>query len=157
MPLDSLYNLEPLTTFFRPRSASISSRRHSFGNGNDFPSSSSKGTGSVSSSQSSTAALASKTVVCQLCKEVVAGVRYAPHLERCMNGGKRGARKHYDFLHDNTSQSLPYYSKPKPKKEFVDPHPDSLVVRIRFKNGGIMPSKRHELILLDYLTLCLCF
>lgn len=78
-----------------------------------------------------------KTVICQLCKESVAGVRYAPHLERCMNGGKRGARRHYDYLHD-TSAGLPYYnSKPKVKKEFVDPHPESLVLRFRVKNGGM--------------------
>jgi hypothetical protein len=85
-----------------------------------------------------------RTVVCPLCKESVAGVRYAPHLERCMNGGKRGVRRHYDFLHDN-AVSLPYYSsKPKQKKEFVDPYPDSLVIRVRVKNGGpVGPPLRH--------------
>lgn len=77
-----------------------------------------------------------KTVICQICKESVAGVRYAPHLERCMNGGKRGVRRHYEFLQD-TSVSLPYYnSKPKQKKEFIDPFPESLVVKVRVKNGG---------------------
>lgn len=87
-------------------------------------------------SSSSGSSWMNKTVICQLCKESVAGVRYAPHLERCMNGGKRGARRHYDYLHD-TSAGLPYYnSKPKVKKEFVDPHPESLVLRFRVKNGG---------------------
>ncbi len=80
----------------------------------------------------------SKTVICQICKENVAGVRYAPHLERCMNGGKRGIRRHYEYLHD-TSLSLPYYSsKPKAKKEFIDPHPTSLILKFKVKNGGIL-------------------
>jgi hypothetical protein len=102
-------------------------------------------TGSAGGISSSSSNWMNRTVVCPLCKESVAGVRYAPHLERCMNGGKRGVRRHYDFLHDN-AVSLPYYSsKPKQKKEFVDPYPDSLVIRVRVKNGGncSMLSKLH--------------
>ena len=34
--------------------------------------------------------LSSTVVGCPICKEVVSGHRFAPHLEKCMNGGKRG-------------------------------------------------------------------
>jgi hypothetical protein len=47
-----------------------------------------------------------------------------------MNGGKRGTRRHYDYLRDEV------YDRPKPKKEFVDPFPDSFIVRIKMRNGG---------------------
>lgn len=91
-----------------------------------------------------------KTVTCQLCKEQVAGARYAPHLERCMNGGKRGTRKHYDAL----PNMLQYYSsKPKIKKEFVDPFPDSLVVRIKLRNGVPVGNSHRQGASLDEFTL----
>lgn len=88
-----------------------------------------------------------RAVVCSLCGEAVAGSRYAPHLEKCMNGGKRGSKKHYDSLQD------PVY-KSKYKKEFVDPYPNSLVVRIRYKNGGKSPRL---LLMTTFLILvCMC-
>jgi hypothetical protein len=74
-----------------------------------------------------------------------------------MNGGKRGARRHYDYLHDVPSTGLPYYSKPRVKKEVVDPHPDSLIVKIKVKSGSksniryFSPSKSDDkLILVPY-------
>jgi hypothetical protein len=77
----------------------------------------------------------SGTVNCPICNELVAGRRFAPHLEKCMNGGKRGSKRHYDYLHDEPSSKVSL----KPKVEVVeqvDPHPKSLVVRIKLRNGG---------------------
>ena len=52
-----------------------------------------------------------------------------------MNGGKRGTRKYSEiFLEDS-------YLKPHTKKQEVDPHPNSLIVRVKLRNGGIvLPS-----------------
>lgn len=71
-----------------------------------------------------------RNVSCPICEELVGASRFAYHLEKCMNGGKRGTRKHYDYLHDEVME------RPKPKKEFVDPHPNSMIVKIKLKNGG---------------------
>jgi hypothetical protein len=68
-----------------------------------------------------------KPVACNICGKEIAGSRYAPHLERCMNGGKRGAKR-YDFLTDDL--------RAKTKKDFVDPCPQSMVVKIKFRQGG---------------------
>jgi len=76
-----------------------------------------------------------RSVKCPMCYETIGGQRFAPHLEKCMKGGKRGGRKDKYY----SSLSLPYYNinaaKPKPPMTLVDPHPQSLVVRIRLKNG----------------------
>lgn len=69
-------------------------------------------------------------VPCNVCGEEVSGLRFASHLERCINGGKRGGRKFYESLKD------PVEPKPKIRKETVDPHPTSLIVRVKLRNGG---------------------
>ena len=52
-----------------------------------------------------------------------------------MNGGKRGSKRHYDYLHDEPSSKVSL--KPKVEvTELIDPHPKSLIVRIKLRNGG---------------------
>ena len=55
-----------------------------------------------------------------------------------MNGGKRGSKRNYDYLHDE-SFGKPVASKPPKLAEVTipDPYPNSLVIRIKFKNKGI--------------------
>lgn len=72
---------------------------------------------------------------CPICNELVAGRRFAPHLERCMHGGKRGTKRHYDYLHDELGKSL-VKAKSSDVIEPQDPHPKSLVIRIKLKQGG---------------------
>ncbi len=74
----------------------------------------------------------SRNVTCPICNELVAGTRFAPHLEKCMNGGKRGSRKFNDALFEDSSGRAPKAAK----VVEVDPYPTSLIVRIRLKNGG---------------------
>ena len=74
-------------------------------------------------------------VSCPMCSEKIAGVRFAPHLERCMNGGKRGSRRHYESLQDNVKLSK---SKKGALERSFDPYPNSLVVKIKLKSGGIL-------------------
>ncbi len=81
----------------------------------------------------SKASTISLTVACPICGDVVAGTRFAPHLEKCMNGGKRGSRKYFDVLGDD---AMVGFRPPKVKVAVPDPHPESLVVRIRMKYGG---------------------
>ena len=70
------------------------------------------------------------------------GLRFAPHLEKCLRGGKRGSKlssssssSSYALSYAN---SLPYIPRnvSKPKKTFIDPYPDSLIIKIKLKNGG---------------------
>ena len=77
--------------------------------------------------EKSASVASNKSVTCNICSESVAGTRFAQHLERCMNGGKRGVRKNFDFLRDKV--------KVRVKKEVVDPDPRSPIVRIKLKNG----------------------
>ena len=80
-----------------------------------------------------------KIVACPICGETVAGQRFAPHLEKCINGGKRGGGlpKKSSLPSKCSSQTagfhLPYYTAPRK----IDPHPSSLVIRIRLKDGGL--------------------
>ena len=87
-------------------------------------------------------------VTCPVCYETVAGQRFAPHLEKCLNGGKRGggpskkASLPSSCTTNNLGIGLPYYTAPKK----IDPYPLSLVIRIRLKDGGkalsrTMPSQ----------------
>jgi len=72
-------------------------------------------------------------VSCPVCKEAVAGQRFAPHLEKCLNGGKRGGlgnKKSSSF--SALGIGLPYYNVTKK----VDHYPQSLVVRVKLKDGG---------------------
>jgi hypothetical protein len=80
-------------------------------------------------------------VYCPICNEQVSGLRFANHLEKCMRGGKRGARGSRAF----TELSLPYHS-PKVK---IDPHPLSLIIRIKMKNGQVRPGQIREGVSLD--------
>ena len=91
-----------------------------------------------------------KIVACPICGETVAGQRFAPHLEKCINGGKRGGGlpKKSSLPSKGSSQSagfhLPYYTAPRK----IDPHPSSLVIRIRLKDGGKTHPWFHYLLLL---------
>ena len=76
-------------------------------------------------------------VSCPICYEQVSGLRFANHLEKCMRGGKRGARGSRPFA----ELSLPYISTTKVK---VDPHPQSLVIRVKLKNGQLKPGQIRE-------------
>lgn len=76
------------------------------------------------------------TVCCPICKEEVSGVRFAPHLEKCMNGGKRGGKKFSKAIDDYT-YSLPMKTyKPRNIPEVIDPHPESLIIKVKLRNGG---------------------
>ena len=136
--LDEIYNVEPIESFFEQekltgnllnimiscvRVISVISQI-SLPVGNQAASSSSSG-----------------TVNCPICNEIVSGRRFAPHLEKCMNGGKRGSKRHYDYLHDDVfGGGLGNKSLSKAKSmdslELQDSFPHSLVVKIKLKNGG---------------------
>lgn len=74
-----------------------------------------------------------RPVVCNICGKDVAGSRFAVHLERCMNGGKRSNRRHYEVLGGDDLR--------KAKKEIVDPFPQSMVVRVKVRAGGrLLPN-----------------
>ena len=92
------------------------------------------------------------TVNCPICSEIVSGRRFAPHLEKCMNGGKRGSKKHYDYIHDDalTSKAL---VKPKSSEslEAQDAYPKSLIVRIKLKNGGNLTYQNGV-----HINVCVC-
>mmetsp|Transcript_2848 Transcript_2848/g.4315 ORF Transcript_2848/g.4315 Transcript_2848/m.4315 type:complete len:192 (+) Transcript_2848:161-736(+) len=75
-------------------------------------------------------------VSCPLCKERVAGQRFALHLEKCLNGGKRSAstrRKPTAYTEEKVS--VPTQTRPRSSY-------GSLVVRIRLKDGAPIPQKR---------------
>ncbi|RYH29040.1 hypothetical protein EON65_09885 [archaeon] len=71
---------------------------------------------------------ASRFVSCNVCGKDIVGSRFAPHLERCMNGGSRTTTGGFDLLPDTVKEKV--------KKEPVDPHPTSMVIRIKMRNGG---------------------
>ena len=68
-----------------------------------------------------------------MCHELVAGTRFAVHLEKCMNGGKRGSRRFYESLIDDGYKGV---VKPKIINGFIDPYPKSLIIKIKLRNGG---------------------
>lgn len=102
--------------------------------------SSTKSNGSSLSSNSSNGSNNGNTngliVCCPICIEQVSGLRFANHLEKCMRGGKRGARGSRPF----TELSLPY-TYPKVR---VDPYPQSLVIRFKIKNGQVRTGQIRE-------------
>lgn len=98
----------------------------------------------VRSGIQSSSGAASGTVNCPICHELVSGKRFAPHLERCMNGGKRGSKRNYDYLHDEPAPARPA-AKVKPVETDQDPLRNSLIVRLKLKNGG------------KHLPLCITF
>ena len=73
---------------------------------------------------------------CPICRESVGASRFAPHLEKCMRGGKRSAKV------ATTTEVSTLFSDglllpvEKPNIQLEDPYPNSLVVRIRVRNGG---------------------
>ena len=75
-------------------------------------------------------------VTCPVCYATVAGTRFAPHLEKCLNGGTRGGlpakKASLSSSSNNMGIGLPYYTQVKK----VDPYPNSLIVRVRLKDGG---------------------
>jgi hypothetical protein len=75
-------------------------------------------------------------VQCPVCNESVGAVRFAPHLEKCLRGGKRGNRDTKSSLFD---VGLQYATKVKAVPK--DPHPESLVIRIKTKNGVPKPNQ----------------
>ena len=94
----------------------------------------------------------SNIVTCPVCYETVAGQRFAPHLEKCLNGGKRGGlpskkASGAGCSTNNMGIGLPYYSQIKK----VDPYPLSLIVRIRLKDGC------KNIIYVVFLSICLLF
>lgn len=89
-----------------------------------------------------------QTVFCPVCGSEVSGKRFAPHLEKCFRGMKRGSKSSASFA----ANSLPY-DNIKPKKPFIDPFPDSLVVKIKLKNGGMFLCIRVFIITQDKLVI----
>lgn len=71
-----------------------------------------------------------------MCNEMVSGRRFAPHLERCMNGGKRGSKRHYDFLHDDYGSRSLVKPKSSDALDQADLYPKSLIIRMQLRNGG---------------------
>lgn len=141
--LDEIHNLVPLQVLIdkmketegvlSEKSKTKTKLNHQIPSNNSQSTKQSKAGGK---SKASTKAASNITnVPCVICKESVSGSRFAVHLEKCMNGGKRGSRRFYESLDYHTTS----YKAPKaPKqsdKDLPDPYPDSLVVRIKLKNG----------------------
>jgi hypothetical protein len=148
--MDDIYNLEPVDGYFAQeklngncyckilRSTAVASYV-------DFPAL------SCYVGNSTQLAFGGAMVSCPICTETVSGRRFAPHLEKCMNGGKRGSKRHYDYLHDEIGTK----ALPKPKSsdalDQLDLYPSSLIVRIKLRNGGeIIP--RYSVGLCDKLV-----
>jgi hypothetical protein len=72
----------------------------------------------------------SQVVVCPVCLQEVAGQRFAPHLEKCLRGGQRGSKR------TESKEIIIESSSIKRKRIHVDPYPNSLIVRIKLRNGG---------------------
>jgi hypothetical protein len=51
-----------------------------------------------------------------------------------MNGGKRGARRYSEVFLDDFKPSAP-------RKVETDAHPDSLIVKVKLRNGGIVVTQ----------------
>jgi hypothetical protein len=78
-----------------------------------------------------TSAFGSQVAQCPICSQLVAGSRFAPHLERCLGGGKRAGRGHFSSLEEVVKKVK---SQP-----FVDPHPNSAIVRIKLRSTDGLP------------------
>jgi hypothetical protein len=86
--------------------------------------------------------------MCPVCLELVGGLRFAPHLEKCMNGGKRGGisrRKPMNpaiidpLLHENQTTSSTKVSRKRIVENATSSH-GSLIVRIKMENNGLYNS-----------------
>ena len=79
-----------------------------------------------------TSSFGSQIAQCPICSQLVAGSRFAPHLERCLGGGKRVGRTNFSSLEEVVVKKV----KPQP---FVDPHPNSAIVRIKLRSTDGLP------------------
>jgi len=67
---------------------------------------------------------------CPVCLEQVSGTRFAPHLEKCINGGKRvsvSRTSYYDDAGWMQTKKVP----------FTDPYPSSHIIRIKTMRNGL--------------------
>mmetsp|Transcript_17772 Transcript_17772/g.29713 ORF Transcript_17772/g.29713 Transcript_17772/m.29713 type:complete len:226 (-) Transcript_17772:26-703(-) len=112
-------------------------------------------------------------VPCPVCRQSVGGVRFAPHLEKCLNGGQRVSGKRArgagvgrlsgeqdpqvltQLLADGIDPSLLFEGRSSGRrtgsKAEIAPKPPkrkyiygSMVVRIRFKDGVPLPNSKRE-------------
>jgi hypothetical protein len=67
---------------------------------------------------------------CPVCLEQVSGMRFAPHLEKCINGGKRVSVSRTS-LYDDAG-----WLQTK-KVPFTDPYPSSHIIRIKTMRNGV--------------------
>ncbi len=72
-----------------------------------------------------------RAIVCPKCSAVI-GVRFAPHLDKCLKGGKRNLKKSNFKSFWSNIESLPM----KLSSPFVDPFPNSLVVSVQLCKGS---------------------
>lgn len=78
---------------------------------------------------------------CPICGESVGGARFAPHLEKCMKGTKRGMAKRNsngDFFSSFAKDSKRFNFPALPTRQnnsHFDPHPNSTIIRIKLKDG----------------------
>lgn len=72
-------------------------------------------------------------VSCPVCRENVSGQRFALHLEKCLNGGKRAAARRkpgtLQIIDPPTALTAPSNSRRQNSY-------GSLIVRVKLKNGG---------------------
>jgi len=78
---------------------------------------------------------------CPICDQPVAGGRFAPHLERCLSGGKRAGIDLASLAEhaggtSKVPSSIGTLSSAKYVKYLHDPHPHSPIVRIRINVTG---------------------
>jgi hypothetical protein len=95
-----------------------------------------------------TAGSNASVVSCPVCAENVSGLRFAPHLEKCLNGGKRGSKRHYDCLQDEGLGK-----SPKKVHKNMDPFPNSLIVRFKMKGGGEQLASMYNISHITYYVL----
>ena len=81
--------------------------------------------------------LGSQIAQCPICTQLVAGSRFAPHLERCLGGGKRAGRAHFSSLEEIILKK----AKPQP---FVDPYPNSVIIRVKLRAADGIPHVKQQ-------------
>lgn len=132
--LDEIYDLEPLDSIFAMEKLSGRSLLFRFSSHHKDYSRIFCHHGFLGMQANSSAS--NGTVNCPICSELVSGKRFAPHLEKCMNGGKRGSKRHYDYLHEDSGSKTQLKPKAAEVLEQQDPLPNSLIVRVKLRNGG---------------------
>jgi len=75
---------------------------------------------------------------CPVCDQPVAGARFAPHLERCLSGGKRSGLDLASLggHHSGRAKASAPIGTVSTVRYSQDPHPHSAVVRIRINVSG---------------------